>query len=83
MLSNTGAWSWSSGDGLAGDLFREANSFCAARGRQMQPVNVRSRDGSFSNFAQSSVQFRCLDAGDPELRRPNLQRSPDIVIQSR
>lgn len=83
MLSNTGAWSWSSGDALAGDLFREAATFCAGQGRQVQPVNMRSVDGGMSRFAQSTIQFRCLAEGDPELRRPNLVSRPDVVIEDR
>ena len=27
--------------------------------------------------------FRCLREGDPELRRPDYQRSPDLIIQTR
>jgi hypothetical protein len=83
MLTNTGAWSWSSGDALAGDLFREADTFCRGQGKQVMPVRMRSVDGSLSRFAQSSVQFRCLAAGDPELRQPDLERAPDVVIEDR
>lgn len=82
MLTNTGAWSWSSGDALAADLFREADVFCRTQGKQVMPVRVRAVDGGFSNFAQSSVQFRCLAADDPELRRPNLQSTPNVRIEN-
>jgi len=30
--------------------------------------------------ANAELQFRCLDAGDPELRRPTLKSEPDVKI---
>jgi hypothetical protein len=46
------------------------------------PVTLRSNNGSFSQFAQANVQFRCLNENDPELRRPNLQATPNIRIET-
>ena len=83
MLSGTGAWSWSSGAALKGDLFREADAFCLSRGKQLMPVNTASNDGSFSRFAQAELQFRCLAEGDPELARPNLEPVPNVRIENR
>lgn len=83
MLSGTGAWSWSSGAALKGDLFREADAFCRSQGKQLMPVNTASNDGSFSQFAQAELQFRCLAEGDPELARPNLQPVPNVRIENR
>lgn len=83
MLSNTGAWSWSSGDGLASDLLREANTFCLGQGKQMMPVNVKSKDGGFDQFGHASIQFRCLREGDPQLQQSTLQRGPDLVVETR
>ena len=82
MLSNTGAWSWSSGSALKGDLFREANDFCQSQGKQLMPINTNSIDGGFSNFAHAEVQFRCLANNDPELKRPNLQPMPNVRIEN-
>ena len=81
MLSNTGTWRWSLGGALTGDLFREANAFCSQQGKQMLPVNTTSNNGSLSQFAQANVQFRCLAAGDPELRRPDLSAVPSIRVE--
>src|SRR5689334_8267784 len=64
MLSNTGAWSWSSGAGLKGELFREADAFCRGQAKQLMPLNTRSNDGSFSQFAHAELQFRCTLEGD-------------------
>ena len=83
MLSSTGAWSWSSGGALKGDLFREADALCKSQGKQLMPVNTASRDGSFSQFAQAEIQFRCLAEGDPELARPALEAVPNVRIENR
>ena len=80
MLSNTGAWSWSSGGGLKGDLFREADAFCKSQGKHLMPVNTASRDESFSQFAQAEIQFRCLAEGDPELARPTLEKRGSALV---
>jgi hypothetical protein len=83
MLSNTGAWSWSSGAGLKGELFREADAFCRSQGKHLMPINTSSNDGSFSRFAHSEIQFRCLVEGDVELRRPMLEMVPNVRIENR
>lgn len=83
MLAGTGAWSWSSGAALKGDLFREADAFCRGLGKQLMPVNTAANDGSFSRFAQAELQFRCLAEGDPELARPTLQPVPNVRIENR
>jgi hypothetical protein len=61
----------------------QADSFCTAKGRQMMPVNQHTQDGAFNDFGHSSLQFRCLAAGDPELGRPKLRYRPDVVIENR
>ena len=81
MVANTGAWSWSSGEGLEGDLLREADAFCRSQGKQPMPVSMNTKDGSFSQFGHASLQFRCLSEGDPDLQRPNLRSVPSMVIE--
>src|SRR3954453_14244438 len=83
MVANTGAWSWSSGAALRGDLYQQAGAFCRSVGKQIMPVDAASNNGNFSTFAHAELQFRCLAAGDPELTRPHLRRAPDVVIESR
>jgi len=83
MLSNTGAWSWSSGAGLKGDLLREADAFCKKQDKQLMPINTAQKDGGFSNFAQAELQFRCLAENDPELTRPTLEATPNVRIENR
>jgi hypothetical protein len=82
MVANTGAWSWSSGAALKGDLFQQANAFCQSRGLEVQPINTASNNGSFSQFAHAELQFRCLASDDPELARPRVRKVPDVVIET-
>ena len=46
MMANTGAWSWSSGAALQGDLYREASAFCAASGKQIMTKDSRHNDSA-------------------------------------
>jgi hypothetical protein len=83
LVSNTGAWSWSSGAALRGDLYREANTFCRSQGKELMPDRSASINGGFSQFAQAEVQFRCLAQGDPDLGRPRLRSEPNVIIENR
>ena len=83
MMSDTGAWSWSSGGNLKAGIYKEAYAFCQKEGKEMMPVNTNQTDANFSTFARAEVQFRCLAKGDSELRRPTMEKTPDIVIQNK
>lgn len=83
MMSDTGAWSWSSGSNLKAGIYRDAYAFCLKKGKEMMPVSTDQTDANFSTFAHAEVQFRCLAKGDPELRRPTMEETPDIVIQNK
>ncbi len=82
MMADTGAWSWSAGGALKAGIYKEANEFCAKQQKVMMPVVTNQNNGSFSDFAHAEVQFRCLYSNDPELARPIMEKSPDIVIKS-
>ncbi len=85
MVANTGAWSWSSGAALKGDLYQQANAFCATQGKQAMPVNAVSNDSAMgfnAPFAHAEIDFRCLATGDPELGRPIIKPAPNVVIES-
>jgi len=59
--------------------FIEAGSYCESMGRRVLVTNTRDpRD-----MSGYEITFRCLNAGDPDLVRPNLQKTPDTVIQVR
>lgn len=81
LMANTGVWSWSSGAVMETDLFRRANRFCKAQGRQLMGVNVASTDADFTRFAHAQLRFRCLRPGNPELRPPNLEAAPNLRIE--
>lgn len=49
----------------------EANAHCARLKKQILVKNIENAD----------VTFRCLEPGDPELKRPEYKKSPDIVIE--
>lgn len=83
MMSDTGAWSWSSGGNLKAGIYKEAYAFCQKQGKEMMPVNTSQKDGGFSNFAHAEVQFRCLSKDDPEYKRPTMTKTPDILIQTK
>ena len=83
MLSNTGAWSWSAGAELKGELFREADAFCRGQGKNLMPESTATKDANFSQFAHAELQFRCLADGDPELKRPTMVQAPNVVIENR
>jgi hypothetical protein len=72
MLEDTGAWSWSSGNRLKGDLYREADAFCRERGQYLMPIDASANHGSFTRFAHAELQFRCLNEKYAEVGRPLL-----------
>jgi hypothetical protein len=80
MVTSTGAWYSASGAGLKPDLFRQANAFCAAQGKEATPTNAISNNSSMDQYAGAELDFMCLTPGDAQLGRP---RPPGLVIQSR
>jgi hypothetical protein len=82
MMSDTGAWSWSSGANLKAGIYREAYEFCRQQGKEMMPVNTYQKNANFREFAHAEVQFRCLNKDDPEYRRPTMVKTPDVIIQT-
>ena len=71
MVTNTGAWSWSSGASLKADLYQQASAFAEPKACKRCRRTQSQVDGGFSNFAHAELQFRCLAPGDPELSRPS------------
>src|ERR1017187_3895438 len=70
MISKQSATGFSSGGAVKADIYREGSAFCASNGKEFQPVSDRGVDGIPGRaFANSEVQFRCLDKSDPELGR--------------
>lgn len=56
-----------------------ANAHCAALGKE---ILVKSTSSSYAEpFFNFSATFRCLSKNDPELARPNLRKTPDVLIE--
>lgn len=61
----------------------DANRYCAEQGREIMVTNTAG--GAMNNIGagQANITFHCLERGDRDLRRPNLQTAPSIVIEDR
>jgi hypothetical protein len=70
LSAETGAWSWSSGAVLEGDLLRQARGLCGAEGRQLLPVSATTIDANFTRFARAELRFRCVRPGAPAPSAP-------------
>jgi hypothetical protein len=69
---------------LKAQAFAKANAFCTSSGKTVLPINTRDTFGVFGrSYPKAEFQFRCLSADDPELRRPTMQKVPDIQIEQR
>jgi hypothetical protein len=66
--------------GARASAYREADAHCRGMGREVLVTNDRTTRDAW-NQGVSEVVFRCLAAGDPELRRPDYRPTPDVVIQ--
>lgn len=81
MLARPGGFFTISGGEVKAQLYRDANEFCRAQGKQLMPVNSSSRDAAPYRYANGELQFRCLVEGDPDLGRPTMHSRPDVVIE--
>ena len=65
--------------------YEEANAFCQARGKVMQPIATTTHPHVSYGLTESApyfeLRFRALDADDPEYRRPILEKEPDAKIE--
>lgn len=77
LLAGDDAWEASSGFSIKTKLYQKADSYCESIGKKFMPLS----DSSVGYSAQ--LRFRCLDEGDPELSRPDLQPVPDVRIEHR
>lgn len=67
------------------DTIQVANQHCVSLGKLFSPVTETksSRDGGFAPIYTLDLTFRCLRADDPNYRQPNMEQSPDVLIESR
>jgi hypothetical protein len=60
-------------------VYQAANDYCTKRGLIMVPISVDQRPGQIGRHTASmELVFRALPPGDPEIRRPSIER-PDHI----
>ena len=70
---------------MKAEIIGEASRHCAGLGKELQVVSTQETQPPYilGNYPRSEIQFMCLSAGDRELQRPKLQKTPDTVIEVR
>jgi hypothetical protein len=82
MVSKTGAGVFSDMASLKADVFREANDFAQRQGKIAIPLDVNERPFIPSVRNPSiELQFRVVNANDPEAQRTSLVPRADVVIE--
>lgn len=81
MLAKPGDFMTVSGGTVKAELYREAGGFCQKQGKHLMPLSTSSTDASVARYASAEISFRCLVAGDPELKRPTMKQTPDVRIE--
>lgn len=68
---------------MKAEIIGEASRHCTGLGKEFQIVSAQETQPPYilGNYPRSEIQFMCLTAGDAELQRPRLQKSPDTVIE--
>ena len=85
MVSRQAATGFSGSGRLKSKALREANQFCESQGKSLQVIHISEARPPYilTNFPKAEVHFMCLDANDPELKRPRLRKDADTVIEIR
>jgi hypothetical protein len=76
MIANS-EWGFTSGSYQKAQALKEASAYCKGLGKEMLPISTSQNDVSFGKTPAAEVQFRCLPPGDPELKRPAAQQTPE------
>jgi len=67
---------------MKADVIREANEFAASKGKVAVVLNTHETPLVVGRqFATYEYQFRVVDATDREAVRPNLRKTPDVVVE--
>ena len=59
---------------------RQAQERCTSMSREILVTNMKLSRGGRAAF---DVTFRCLTKDDPEFKRPNYTKEPDVVIEDK
>jgi len=70
---------------MKAEIIAEGTRYCAGLGKKFQIISTQETQPPYvlGNYPRAEIQFMCLDADDPELKRPKLQKTPDSVIEIR
>jgi len=64
---------------IRADVYKAANDYCIKRGLVMVPVSVDERPGKIGHHTASvELVFRALHPGDPDIKRPSVEK-PDYI----
>ncbi len=70
---------------MKAEIIAEGTRYCTDMGKKFQIVSTQETQPPYvlGNYPRAEIQFMCLAADDPELKRPKLQNTPDSVIEIR
>ena len=60
MLGGYGKFTDFSSSAVKARMFQDASKFCAAKGKQIEPVGSTGKDSDYGTYASAEVQFRCI-----------------------
>lgn len=72
---------YSSASGLKMDALEAAEERCKSMNKELLVLSTDEKSVSFASTPSSDIQFRCLDASDPEFKRPTLEPSASTKIE--
>jgi len=81
LIQRKAGTGYSSESGLKMDALEEANEHCKKLNKNLLVVSTETHAVAFASTPSADVQFRCLDANDPEFKRPSLEPRADTVIE--
>lgn len=82
MITKQGVVGFQSGSSLKAELFPQAVAYCANAGKEFQPVSDNVLEGvTYRNNPSAELTFRCLAAGDSELRRPTPKPYANVRVE--
>ena len=67
--------------GVRRHCYEKANAFCQKQGLVMMPVSINVKGGELGRHPPTAeLVFRALKPGDPEIKRPSIER-PDAIYR--
>jgi hypothetical protein len=65
-----------------GHALEEANAYCSTQGREILLQHEQSSECALhGGCGEAEIEFCCLQAGDPMLKRPALRAEPNQRIE--